>query len=275
MILSKRFSVRILDLYFDEQPPSMRVDILRFNQSPTPVPGSVYTPFSTIVIDLSPSQDELLGRMKIHHRQKIRRAFKDDLTYEYSRSADPAAISRFADHFDACAKLKNLPLASRERLAILAEQNALDISWASSNGTILSACCAVIAPARIRGLYAASSFRSNGQFLPRTLIGRAGRYLYWRDILRFKEMGATHYDLGGYYTGTVNAERLRVNEFKEGFGGEIRHEFNCELGVTLKGKLVGWAIRQRNERIWRKRNPSDIQGGTQEHQYESAVPTAV
>jgi len=275
MILSTRFSVRMLDLYFDEQLPEMDIDIVRYNQAPAPIPGSVYTPFSTIVVDLSPSPDELLSRMKIHHRQKIRRALKDDLTYEYCRTGDPDVIRRFADHFDGCAKLKNLPLASRERLAILAEQNALDMSWVSGNGTILSACCAVITPQRIRGLYAASSFRANGHFLPRTLIGRAGRYLYWRDILRFKEMGATRYDLGGYYTGNTNSEKLRVNEFKEGFGGEIHHEFNCEMGLTLKGKVVGWAIRQRNERIWRKRNPNDLPGGEQENEYDGAVPTTV
>jgi lipid II:glycine glycyltransferase (peptidoglycan interpeptide bridge formation enzyme) len=275
MILSTRLSVRIADLYFEEQPPAIKADILRFNQSSRPIPGAICTPFSTLVIDLTVSSDELLARMNSHHRQKIRRALKDDFTYEYCRTGDKTAIERFVDHFDRCAELKNLQPASRARMEILAQHDALDLSFVLHGGKILAACCAIVTPARVRGLYVANGFRSAGHSAPRTLVGRAGRYLYWRDILRYKESGAVAYDLGGYYTGDTDTERLLVNRFKEGFGGELRHEFNCEIDLTFKGKMLGWAIRQRNERVRRKRQANDVAGSSQEHEYESAVPTAV
>jgi len=70
------------------------------------------------------------------------------------------------------------------------------------------------------------------------LIGRANCFHTWHDILRFQRQGIETYDFGGWYGGTENAEKLRINRFKESFGGKVVPEFNYEVGVTIAGRLA-------------------------------------
>src|SRR2546428_94505 len=72
----------------------------------------------------------------------------------------------------------------------------------------------------------------------RNRIGRANRYLFWNDILRFKEQGLKWFDFGGWYPGTTDQTLLRINQFKKGFGGDLLREYECEQIVSLKGWLV-------------------------------------
>lgn len=267
MVLSTRASVRIADLYFDEPiPPQLRADIVRFNQSAAPVSGAQCIPCATILIDLSASEDELLSRLKSHTRWKIRRTDRDELRYDFSNDGSRDALVRFADHLDRCRDLKQLPPVGRKRLSILAEQKLLDLSFVSDpSGEILCASSYLITPGRIRGLWAGAFYRSTADHTRRTVIGRANRLLYWRDMLRFKAGGVRIFDFGGYYTGSEDEEKLRINAFKEEFGGTVRHEFNCEIAQTLKGKLALWATHRRDEWSLRRRPRAFSPAGIEEH----------
>jgi hypothetical protein len=282
MIISERLSIRIADLYFDEpKPPYENVDIFRYNQVSAPVRGATCTPFATIVLDLSASPEQLLSNTKRSSREKIRRAEREAragrLRYEYSARGTSEWIARFTEHFDRCAAVKALPHASRFRLSILAHNHALDISFVTdSDGEILAASCAVLTPKRVRGLYTAASFRLTSDQTRRSLIGRANRYLFWRDCLRFKESGAELFDFGGYYPGNTDTEKLKINVFKEGFGGEVRREFNCEECVTLKGSLARWAIALRNSWVSRKHSEHNAEAAnSQELIHGGRIPTQV
>lgn len=271
-------SVRIVDLYFDEPSPALNgVDIVRYNQSSAPVAGAQCTPFSTIVIDLSRPQEELQSNLKGHNRYKIRRATdKDELLYEFSNDGNWDAVRRFADHFDRCAALKHLPKASMERLRILAQNRALDVSFVSDkSGELLAASSYLLTPTRVRGLYAAAAFRATTDQSRRTVIGRANRYLYWKDILRFKEAGIRIFDFGGYYTGNEDEERLRVNVFKAEFGGRVLHEFNCQQATSLKGRMAIWAIEQRVQWLARKRAQAIQSQPAQEEYHQGPIPSSV
>jgi lipid II:glycine glycyltransferase (peptidoglycan interpeptide bridge formation enzyme) len=277
MILSTRSSVRIADLYFNEQPADgLKVDVVRFNQSPARIPGAICTPFPTIVLDLSQSPEEMLAKMKSHTRYKIRRAEeKDDLTYVFSDNGDPNIVRTFSEHLDTCAALKNLPLVSRERLAILAGNHALDVSFIRDNsGAIIAASSFILTPSRVRGLYAGASYRAAHDPSRRTMIGRANRYLYWRDILRFRDNKIRTFDFGGYYTGAQDEEKLRVNGFKDEFGGVVINEFNCEKPITLKGKLAVWYLHRRERHLWKKRAAA-ARSIESRGQNESAISSAI
>ncbi len=278
MILSTRNTVRIADLYFDEpMPPGLKVDIVRHNQSSGPVAGAMCTPFSTMLIDLTQSPDEHLSKMKRHTRYKIRRAGEqDDLIYEWTNGDNARLMTEFADHFDRCAEFKQLPKASRRRLEILADAGALDLSFArDKSGDILAVSSYFVSPARVRGLYAAAAFRTTNDPTRRTLIGRANRYVFWQDMLRFRKAGVRLFDFGGYYTGDQDGEKLRVNGFKDEFAGEIVHEFNCERALTLKGKLAMWALNSREAWLWRRRSATASKEVEAEGERESSVPASV
>ena len=68
-------------------------------------------------------------------------------------------------------------------------------------------------------------------------IGRANRFQHWQDIQRFKAEGVSIYDFGGWYEGDRDQERLRINKFKEEFGGEIVKNYICERALTAKAKV--------------------------------------
>lgn len=281
MIVSTRSSVRIADLYFDEQPvPGLDADIVRYNQSPTRVAGAVCTPFPTIVLDLLQSPEEMLAKMKQHTRYKIRRgaeaARKGEINYVFSADGDSNAIRQFADHFDRCAALKDLPKASRERLSILGGRGALDVSFIrDGSGEILAASSYILTPSRVRGLYAGVGHRATSDHSRRTQIGYANRFLYWSDILRFRNAGIRYFDFGGYYTGSEDEEKLRVNGFKAEFGGVVRNEFNCELPVTLKGRVALWFLHRRKRRFWQKRAANNGPMIRTQEQHESSVPASI
>lgn len=200
-----------------------------------------------MLLDLTQSPSEMMAKMKDHTRYKIRRATeRDELSYEYSDGSNPEAIKQFADYYDHYAALKGLGKLSRPRLAILAEQGALDLSFMRDKaGEILVESSCFVTPSRVRGLHLAVGFRGTSDPSRRSLIGRANRYLRWRDILRFREAGVKIFDFGGWYAGTTDEERIRVNGFKAEFAGIVVQEFSCERAVTLKGRVVSAAFRLR------------------------------
>lgn len=86
-------------------------------------------------------------------------------------------------------------------------------------------------------LYSASQFRQLDVNEARAVIGRANRLLHWRDMLFFKAEGKSVYDFGGWYVGTENVELLRINRFKEGFGGVRTDQFNGFIALSWRGWL--------------------------------------
>jgi lipid II:glycine glycyltransferase (peptidoglycan interpeptide bridge formation enzyme) len=54
-------------------------------------------------------------------------------------------------------------------------------------------------------------------------------------MLRFKRGGFSTYDLGGWYPGRDNEKLLRVNRFKEEFGGVVVTLFNFIRPITAGG----------------------------------------
>jgi lipid II:glycine glycyltransferase (peptidoglycan interpeptide bridge formation enzyme) len=71
----------------------------------------------------------------------------------------------------------------------------------------------------------------------RALVGRANRWLHWRTMLRFKEMGMERYDWGGLFEDESVPERAGINNFKRSFGGQQERTYDCTLPVTFKGRV--------------------------------------
>jgi hypothetical protein len=56
-------------------------------------------------------------------------------------------------------------------------------------------------------------------------------------MLRFRDEGVGIYDFGGWYPGRENEILLRINRFKESFGGELVLRYDCDQARTWKGAL--------------------------------------
>jgi hypothetical protein len=91
---------------------------------------------------------------------------------------------------------------------------------------------------RVRLLHSVSLYRTTEDSARRNLVGRANRYHHWQDICRFRADAIALYDFGGWYEGARDREKVRINAFKEEFGGIIVPTFSCQLAITVKGQVV-------------------------------------
>jgi hypothetical protein len=258
MITYKKLGMlRVAEIYFDENPAPYRADIVRHLWRPAPVASAPCEPSHTLVLDLSGSSATLLANMHAETRYRIRRAEKDHFLYDFWSAGEPDAVAQLIRFYNRFAWRKHLTPANRQRLAALGQLGTLDLSRVSDHtGRVLVWHAYYRGPGRVRGIYSASLLGEATEPSLRSLIGRANCYHTWRDILRFQQQGLAVYDLGGWYGGAEDQEKLRINTFKENFGGTVIPEFNSEAGVTPRGRLAlgsKWILLDmlRRSRTWK------------------------
>lgn len=230
---------RFGDIYFGEESvASAEVDIIRHFHRATPLPGVPCSAMQTIVIDLAPHPDVLLAAVSKDTRYEIRRAAdKDGLEYNVVE-ATPEAVNEFAGYYAQFAALKRLPPLSSDYLHALAGMRALDLSVVRQKGEVLVWHAYYRGRERVRLLHSVSLYRTTEASARRNLVGRANRYHHWQDMCRFRADAIALYDLGGWYEGARDQEKVRINAFKEEFGGTIVPTFTCQQPVTVKGRLM-------------------------------------
>lgn len=237
MIRHKGRGVTIGEIWFDDALDTNGVDVLVFRQRSSPMDKGTWTDFPTIVTDLSEDADRIFSRIKRASRQEIRRCERDGLTIDHWYPADAAALTAFLEFYNAFAAVKGRPEISENDLRRYLGAGILALSRASLEGRALCWHAYLAQAGRARGLLSASGRFDDDSSIHRSAVGRANRFLHWRDMLFFKNAGLNVYDLGGWYPGTDDQALLKVNQFKEEFGGTTIRQFDCKMGITLKGKL--------------------------------------
>jgi hypothetical protein len=242
MIGFRKKGLHYCEVWFNEQPDSA-ADIVIWRQRGEAMPGARCEPFHTLLVDLTQPQDALLTAIHKDSRYEIRRAEKSDgiVAEHYPQPAE--LLEAFQTFYNAFAQQKGLPLLDRVSLQRSCHAGHLVLSRIMREGNPMLWHAYYCAAGRARLLYSASLFRDldSGQ---RNLIGRANRYLHWRDMLDFKAAGFYTYDLGGWSPPeSGDAEKLRINQFKEEFGGLVSVEFNCVYPASIKGR-VAYAVKR-------------------------------
>ncbi len=239
MIVYQKKFLRIAEYWNGEEQQPAIVDLVRYFQQSHPREGMSCRAFHTILIDLKRDPKELLARMKRDTRYEIRRAAdQDQLNCDWRNAQDPQAFQQFGDYYDEFATRKDQPKLNRAWLSLLAVNGSLTLSRVcDSTGETLVWHAYHCSRERATLFYSASLFRKFDSSAIRNKIGRANRFQHWQDMQRFKAEGISVYDFGGWYEGTSDPERLRINKFKEEFGGEIVQNYICERAVTAKAKL--------------------------------------
>ena len=72
--------------------------------------------------------------------------------------------------------------------------------------------------------HSASHFRTVDKTdteIDKNFISYANSFLHYQDMLYFKSLGIKTYDLGGYGVDTEDKSILAINQFKDGFRGEL------------------------------------------------------
>ena len=182
--------------------------------------------------------------MKKGTRYEIRLAEgRDRLSAQDFDADQPGTLQEFCEFYNAFAMSKRLAHANRAKLSALASANRLWLSRAAGpDGSPLVWHAYIRQGRRARLLHSASLIRNSE-------AGRANRFLHWQDMLALKGRDTPVLDLGGWYAGSTDQGKLRINQFKGEFGGAIVKTFNCDKALTMRGRLAlaAWRLFNRQE----------------------------
>jgi hypothetical protein len=225
------------EIWFDDDPPpDPRVDILRYRLRRSPLARGTWTPFRSLVSDLSEDADTIMSRFGGTNRYKIKRAdSKDGLKGEFiTRPAEQ--LANFCDFYDGFAAQKKLPPSYRRGLRAACAADKLVLSAASHAGVRIVWHAYVRSGATAALLHSASHYRVRAD-IDRAVVGRANRWLHWQDMLAFRAMGVFHYDCGGLFDDESVSAQASVNNFKREFGGRTVEAYNCTMPISIRGRL--------------------------------------
>src|SRR5207248_10305339 len=128
-VVSKRFSIRIADYYFENAKSPIAVDIRRFLQLDVPRAGVTCIPFHTMIIDLRQEPNALLSKMRHGARYDIRRATeREQLWYDLCQDCTGGMIDELADLYDRVASCRRRSKISRRSCYASAHHGLLDRS---------------------------------------------------------------------------------------------------------------------------------------------------
>jgi hypothetical protein len=242
------------EFWHDEEPiGDPGVDIAMYRHRSAPIAGARTVPVLSLVHDLSVEADAILSRFDKDCRYLVRRADEKDAP-EMAFTVEPAhRLEDFRAFYDAFASEKSLKPCYWQWLVAASEAGQLALTSASLNGEALVWHAYLLSGTTAQLEYSASCFRNKAKDY-RSLVGRANRWLHWKDLLRFKEMGFRKYDFGGLFEDESTPERAGINHFKKEFGGRQERMYNCTLPVTVKGRI--WLLLRK---AWHSGAPS---GGT-------------
>lgn len=204
-------STVIGESWYTEDLDGGQADVVHYFHLVQPPPTGKFVEFTTIWLDLTLPEADLLRAMGKTTRYEIRHGAACGF-HQHSWFTDSAGqIGLFADFYDAFAAAKHLEPSDRKWLAHHAAAGTLDlssISDAQQNPLVWHAYFRDRSHVRLR--YSASTPRDAADAELRALTGRANRYLHWLDITRFREAGVTTYDFGGWYPGSSDKALLAL-----------------------------------------------------------------
>jgi hypothetical protein len=172
--------------------------------------------FTTIVVDLNRNPEEIMADMQKNVRYKIRRAENDALCWETGFDE-----RQFVTFHQAFAKEKGIGGIDLRRIRSFG--SAIQLTRVICGGQVLAQHAYLVdrEEQRSRQLFSATGRFENADS---ALIGRANRWCHWRDMLHFKELGITTFDLGGVAPQAGTGALDGINDFKMGFGGKLVQE---------------------------------------------------
>jgi hypothetical protein len=226
-----------VESHFESFPVADHADVFACLFQPKPLSGWRSYEGQTRVIDLHAELDAIFARFAKGTRYDIKRAKRDGIETSVVASPTQGQLEEFMDYFDRFAGSKGVPRIHRAQLRAFASAMKLGLSFArSADGAVLAAHAYLLTDRRARLTHSASLFRLEQVPAARSRIGRANRLLHWDDLSTFRTMGTQWYDFGGWYHGSRNEALLKINAFKEEFGGELVKEWSC----FKAGSRLGW-----------------------------------
>jgi hypothetical protein len=229
---------RTVELWFDMPEPLSDFDVLVRRLAPAPSPRGRNIDFFNLHIDLARGEDQIFGAFARNTRAQINKSISADrFDFQCCDHPNSGDIHEFRAFYNQFAAEKGIAGISLSYLKACNDAGLLRLSSVSSLGIPLVRHAGIAFGNRVSVLYSASHFR-NLESQERKTIGRANRRLHWEEMLFFRQRGVKIYDLGGWYEGSSDSQKLLINQFKEEFGGIRVHEFDVVENRSVRAKIV-------------------------------------
>lgn len=202
--------------------------------------GMKSIPGSTICIDLTQSEEDILQGCKSNTRNEIRRAIREEFFFEVVNSID-----EFVSFYNAFAKSKGLDIINHETLSKFGNNLALYKSG-KNDITMSMHATSIDKEAGIATLLYSASVRLEDN-IDRKDIGFSNRFLHYKEFLAFKNLGLSTYDINGVCQDPNQKEKYSIGLFKAGFGGSLV----TKLQLLSFPWILAYNIKSFASKLWR------------------------
>lgn len=172
--------------------------------------------YFTKIIDLSQGEDKIFGNFGRNTRHKIQRAKREGIICNTENN-----LEQFVEFYNLFAEAKSIAPTSVEALRNYGDYLVITKAMQDNSILVMHAHLIDEEERRVRATMSASLYRYEDNQEKRNLIGRANRFLFFKDMLFFKECNFTTFDFGGYGGYDILVD---VDKFKDGFGGILLEE---------------------------------------------------
>lgn len=199
----------------------------------------------TSQIDLSPSEEELMGKIRKSTRYEIRQAQK--LGIKITTSTDPSEIDEFYEMQLATAKRHGFVPFSlaflKEQFATFAAENLALLYKAEFEGKLLAEAFIIFYGTEATYHYGAST--QDGRTYPGAYI------IQWEAMREAKRRGLARYNLWGVAPESQKEHRFYgVSVFKRGFGGqEIQYLRAQDIVINKLKYSLNFAVESARKRL--------------------------
>lgn len=230
-------AARYGEVWYSEPVPALpEVDILVYRQQAGPRPRTRTQPMLTITSDLAGSGDGIADAFDRECRYEVRRAEARDVLLHESHPDPATVLHAFREAFTAFAQRNGVRGPDDVWLDAARAEGRLHLTCASQAGERLVWHAYLRCGTTVRLMHSVSLFRGAAPAY-RALVGRANRWLHWRDMLMFHFLGVECYDWGGLFEEEREAGQAGINRFKRSFGGQPMRTYDCTAAVTARGHL--------------------------------------
>lgn len=192
----------------------------------------------SLISDLEQDEEQLWKGIRKNFRYQIRRAEKENIEVRTFRGLEirneEGLFDKFVEIYNTMYKDKHMKTVFNVKLVTeYMKENRIIFTIACADGEPLVFHSYLYDNDKTRLFYSASPFREETEQAVK--IGRMNKYLHWRDLLFFKNMGVKEYDWGGIFSFT---EPNGIDHFKQGFGGVDIEYYNIVIGTSFLGKVI-------------------------------------
>lgn len=245
MVDIQRKLVACREVWFDEEWSPDGTDIALFYHWSEPVNPLISSPVESLQLDLTLDEPTLWKGFTGSTKNQINRATRELVKFEVWHQPDRAAIDSFFEFYRKFMHARALGTGDPEWMRRYSEQQSLVLTRAvTPEGDPLVWHSYYRSPTWVRQLHSISLSKPDEDKESRNATARANRFLHWMDIREFQRAEIKNFDFGGWYSGSTDEKLLRVNAFKEEFGGARTRRYHSTKAVTLKGRLFLEALKR-------------------------------